>query len=197
MTTDKYNKEVKLFTVGDFFIDRFALLFQRYCAETRALVIRRCLAGAAWWMLTVLSNGLTFFYVAFRTLGGTISVGGLTLYVQAATGVSGAFSALLGGLQSMYEHQLYLKTLFELLDFEPLVRAPERPVPLRHPIQEGIEFRNVSYTYEGKDQRAINNVSFKKARGETVAIVGHNGAGKETLVKLIARLYDPQEGQVL
>ena len=129
MTTDVYNKEVKLFTLGDFFVERFSRLFQRYYAEQRALVIRRYLAGAVWSMLTVLTSGLTFLYVAYRTLGGTISVGGLTLYVQAADGVSQAFSALLGGLQSMYEHQLYLQTLFELLDFEPLVRAPEQPVP--------------------------------------------------------------------
>jgi ATP-binding cassette, subfamily B, bacterial len=197
MTTDTYNKEVKLFTVGDFFIERFSKLFQRYYAENRALVIRRYLAGAGWSMLTVLTSGLTFFYVAFRTLQGTITVGGLTLYVQAAEGVSQAFSNVLSGLQSMYEHQLYLKTLFELLDFRPLVRAPEHPVPMRHPIEQGIEFRNVTYTYEGKDVPALKNVSFKIGKGETVAIVGHNGAGKTTLVKLVARLYDPQEGQVL
>src|SRR5207249_6975986 len=118
-------------------------------------------------MLTVLTSGLTFFYVAFRTLGGTISVGGLTLYVQAADGVSQAFSALLGGLQSMYEHQLYLQTLFEFLEFEPLVRAPKQPIPIRRPIQQGIEFRNVSYTYEGKDVPALKNVSFSIAPGET------------------------------
>jgi ATP-binding cassette, subfamily B, bacterial len=197
MTTDTYNKEVKLFTVGDFFIARFSHLFQRYYAENRALVIRRYVAGASWSMLTVLTSGLTFFYVAFRTLQGTISVGGLTLYVQAADGVSQAFSNVLGGLQSMYEHQLYLKTLFELLDFKPLVRAPDHPVPMRHPIEEGIEFRNVTYSYEGKDEPALKDVSFKIAKGETVAIVGHNGAGKTTLVKLLARLYDPQQGQVL
>jgi ATP-binding cassette subfamily B protein len=148
-------------------------------------------------MLTVLTTGFTFFYVAFRTLTGSITVGGLTLYVQAADGVSQAFSGVLGGLQSMYEHQLYLKTLFELLDFRPTVRAPEHPVPIRNPMQEGIEFRNVTYAYEGKDEPALKNVSFKIGRGETVAIVGHNGAGKTTLVKLVARLYDPQEGQVL
>ncbi|MBV9544002.1 MAG: ABC transporter ATP-binding protein, partial [Chloroflexi bacterium] len=197
LTTDMYNKEVKLFTLGDFFIERFSSLFQRYYAEQRGLVMRRYLAGAGWSMLTVLTNGLTFLYVAYRTLLGSISVGGLTLYVQAANGVSQAFTGLLGGVQSMYEHQLYLKTLFELLDFEPSVRAPEHPIAVRRPIREGIEFRNVTYAYEGKEQPAIKNVSFRIDKGETVAIVGHNGAGKTTLVKLIARLYDPQEGQVL
>jgi ATP-binding cassette subfamily B protein len=197
MTTDLYTKEVKLFTVGDFFIDRFRELFGRYYAQTRALVIKRYVAGAAWSMLTVLTSGLTFLYVAFRTLGGSISVGGLTLYVQAADGVSQAFSAVLGGLQSMYEHQLYLQTLFELLDFEPLVNAPALPAPVRRPMHDGIEFRHVTYAYEGKEAPALKDVSFKIERGETVAIVGHNGAGKTTLVKLLARLYDPQAGQVL
>jgi ATP-binding cassette subfamily B protein len=119
------------------------------------------------------------------------------MYVQAADGVSPAFSALLGGLQSMYEHQLYLQTLFELLDFQPQVRAPEHPIPFGRPMREGIEFRNVTYSYEGNDTPALKDVSFTIEPGETVAIVGHNGAGKTTLVKLLARLYDPQEGQVL
>jgi ATP-binding cassette subfamily B protein len=197
ITTDTYNKEVKLFTLGDFFIERYQRLFQRYYVEQRGLVIRRYVAASAWSMLTVLTGGLTFLYVAWRTLQGSITVGGLTLYVQAAEGVSQAFTGVLGGLQAMYEHQLYLTTLFELLDFEPLIQAPEHPRPIRRPMQEGIEFRNVTYSYEGKDEPALKDVSFTIGRGETVAIVGHNGAGKTTLVKLIARLYDPQEGQVL
>ena len=197
ITTDTYNKEVKLFTLGDFFIARFQSLFGRYYREQRALVIRRYVAASAWSMLTVMTGGLTFLYVAYRTLLGSITVGGLTLYVQAADGVSQAFTGVLGGLQAMYEHQLYLTTLFELLDFQPLVRAPDEPVPVRHPMQEGIEFRHVTYAYEGKDEPALNDVSFTIKRGETIAIVGHNGAGKTTLVKLLARLYDPQQGQVL
>src|SRR5262249_36052971 len=136
LTTDIYNKEIKLFTLGDFFIERFSSLFQRYYVEMRGLVFRRYVAGAMWSMLTVLTSGLTFLYVAYKTLTGAISVGGLTMYVQAADGVSQAFSAVLGALQSMYEHQLYLQTLFELLDFTPQVRAPEHPIPVARPIRQ-------------------------------------------------------------
>src|SRR5207244_7491630 len=82
-------------------------------------------------------------------------------------------------------------------EFEPLVGPPADPKPIRRPMQEGIEFRHVTYAYEGKEEPALKDVSFNIARGETVAIVGHNAAGKTTLVKLLARLYDPQSGQVL
>ncbi len=140
---------------------------------------------------------MTFLYVAYRALAGSLSIGDVTLFVQAADQVGQAFGNVLGGLQSMYEHQLYLTTLFELLDFRPQIDAPAHPAQIRRPFQEGIEFRNVTYTYEGHDRPALEELSFTIARGETVAIVGHNGAGKTTLVKLLARLYDPQSGQVL
>jgi ATP-binding cassette subfamily B protein len=197
LTTDTYTKEVKLFTLGDFFINRYRELFEKYYAENRRLVIRRYLAGAGWLMLTVVTSSATFLYVAYRTLAGRLSVGDLTLYVQAADSVSQSFLAVLGSLQSMYEHQLYLTTLFELLDFKPAVAAPEHPIPVRRPFQQGIEFRDVTYTYENQDEPALEHVSFRIEPGETIAVVGHNGAGKTTLVKLLARLYDPQEGEVL
>lgn len=197
LTTDTYSKEVKLFGLGDFFLRRFEQLFEQFEAENRALIIRRYTMGALLSLFSVLTNGLTFLYVAFQALGGALSVGDLSLYVQAASGVGTAFTSLLSGFQSMHEHQLYLSTLFEVLDIEPHVVRPEHPAAMRRPFQAGIEFRDVTYAYEGKTTPALQDVSFTIGLGETVAIVGHNGAGKTTLVKLLARLYDPQQGAVL
>src|SRR5581483_326366 len=94
----------------------------------------------------------------------------------------------------------YINTLFEFLEYQPHIVSPDQPVPIEAtPEVKGldIEFRNVSFTYPGKKQAALNNVSFTIRAGEAIALVGRNGAGKTTLVKLLTRLYDPDEGEIL
>ncbi len=197
LTTDSFNKEIKLYTLGDHFIDRYDGIAQDYYEETRSLLIRRYLAGFGWGALTIVASSATFLYVAVQAVKGIISLGQLTVFTQAAQQVQNSFQGLLGGFQSIYEHGLYLSTLYELLDRTPQIAAPEDPVPVRVPFTQGIEFRNVSFTYPGRTAPALDDVSFTIGLGETVAIVGKNGAGKSTIVKLLGRLYDPQAGQIL
>lgn len=121
----------------------------------------------------------------------------MTVFTGAATQIQGAFQGLLGGFQGLYEHGLYLSTLEELLERKPAIASPANPIMVRKPFQQGVEFRNVTYTYPGNDYPSIQNVSFKIEPGETVALVGRNGAGKSTIVKLLGRLYDPDEGEIL
>lgn len=197
LTTDSFNKEIKLYTLGDHFIDRYDDISGRYYQETRTLLIRRYIAGFGWGALTIVASSATFLYVALQAVRGVISLGQLTVFTQAAQQVQGSFQGLLAGFQGIYEHGLYLSTLYELLDRQPQIDAPEHPAPVRVPFQQGIEFRNVTFTYPGRTEPALDNVSFTIALGETVALVGKNGAGKSTIVKLLGRLYDPQEGQIL
>jgi ATP-binding cassette subfamily B protein len=121
----------------------------------------------------------------------------LTVFTGAATQVQGAFQNILSGIQGVYENGLYLSTLGELLDRRPKIAAPAHPAAVRRPFRQGIEFRDVTYRYPGTGVAALDNVSFAIEPGETVALVGRNGAGKTTIVKLLGRLYDPDEGQIL
>jgi ATP-binding cassette subfamily B protein len=97
----------------------------------------------------------------------------------------------------MYEHNLYLTNLFQLLETPAAVQRPERPVPLPRPPRGEVVFENVSFSYPGAAGEALRDVSFTIHPGETVAIVGRNGAGKTTLIKLLCRLYDPVAGRIL
>ncbi|CAA9584123.1 MAG: Efflux ABC transporter, permease/ATP-binding protein [uncultured Thermomicrobiales bacterium] len=197
LTTDEYAKEIKLFTLGDYFIRRYKGVADDYLAATRSLLLRRYWLGFAWGTLTTLASSGTYLYVALRAVAGSISLGQLTVFAGAATQVGGAFQGILGGVQGIYEHGLYLSTLYELLERQPRIAAPANPAPLRRPFRKGIEFRDVSYRYPGRDEPALDHVSFTIAPGETVALVGRNGAGKSTVVKLLGRLYDPDQGTVL
>jgi ATP-binding cassette subfamily B protein len=197
MTTDEYAKEVKLFTAGDYFIDRYERTAEGYYAETRDLLVKRYLAGFGWSSLTTLASSGTFLYVALLAVRGQVTLGALTVFTQAAQQVQGAFQGILGGIQGIYEHGLYLITLYDLLERQPKIDAPENPIPVRRPFQKGIEFRHVSYKYPDRDVPALDDVSFTIEPGQTVALVGRNGAGKSTIVKMLGRLYDPDEGQIL
>ena len=197
MTTDEYAKEVKLFTLGDYFIERYRRTAAGYYAETKTLLVRRYLAGFGWGALTIVVSSGTFLYVAVLAVRGQITVGAVAAYVQAAAQLQGAFQGLLGGVQGVYEHGLYLSTLYDLLERKPRIAAPDQPAPVQRPFTRGIEFQHVSYRYPGNETLALDDVSFTIAPGETVSLVGRNGAGKSTVVKLLGRLYDPSEGRIL
>lgn len=172
LTTDSFNKEIKLFTLGDHFIERYRTVSSEYYEETRQLLVRRYVAAFAWGSLTIISGIGTFLYVAILALRGTISIGSLTVYSQAVQQVQGAFQGVLGGFQGIYEHGLYLSTLYDLLDRQPKIAPPKNPIPVRIPFERGIEFQNVTYRYPGKLEAAIEDVSFVIEPGETVALVG-------------------------
>ncbi len=197
LTKDTYNKEIKLFGLGDFFIDRWNEISMRFFHENRSLVKRRYLMGFVWGSLSTVVTSGTYLYVALRAIGGFLTLGDLTFYTQAVGSVQSSLSSMLDGLSGMYENSLYLGNLYSFLDYVPEIQSPAEPRKLELPLKGGLEFRNVSFTYPGKEEPALRDVSFTIEPGEAVALVGQNGAGKTTVVKLLTRLYDPDEGQIL
>lgn len=203
MTVDDFNKEIKLFNLGDFFINQYRYLAEKFYEETKEEVVQRYMTGLFWASLTVAANSGIYLYVALQAVQGFITLGALTKYTQSAVQVGQSFQSVLDGISNTYENNLFVNTLFEFLEYEPHIVSPTIPQPVEPP--EGvpgldIEFRNVSFTYPGKDpetQAALKKVSFVVRAGEAIALVGRNGAGKTTLVKLLTRLYDPDEGEIL
>lgn len=203
MTTDTYNKEIKLFSLGNYFTTEFKRLAQKFYDENKGILVKRYLTNFAWTGITGLANSAIYLYVALQAVLGRISLGSLTLYTQTAVQAGQSFQSLLNGISSTYENNLYINILFEFLEYEPKIVSPTQPEPVV-PQSESkgldIEFRDVSFTYPGKDpetQYALKHVSFTIKAGEAIALVGRNGAGKTTIVKLLTRLYDPDDGEIL
>jgi len=197
LTKDTYNKEIKLFGLGAHFIRRWKTIADRFYRENRGLVARRYLMGFAWGSLTTIVTSGTYLYVALQTIAGRLTLGDLTFYTQAVGSVQSSLGSILGSLSDMYENNLYLTNLFDFLDYTPAIQSPPDARQLVLPLQQGLEFRHVSFTYPGKTEPALQDVSFVIRPDETVALVGQNGAGKTTIVKLLTRLYDPDAGQIL
>jgi ATP-binding cassette, subfamily B, bacterial len=203
MTVDHYNKEIKLFNLGQYFIERFKHLAEHFFEESRSIVVPRYLTNFVWMGVSLVANAGIYIYVALQTVARRITIGGLTLYTQTALQVGSSFQSVLDGISNTYENNLFVNTLFEFLAYKPVIVSPPNPQPLEQSDARGgleIEFRNVSFTYPDKDpqtQAALKNVSFTIRAGEAVALVGRNGAGKTTLVKLLTRLYDPDDGEIL
>ncbi|AHH97062.1 ABC transporter ATP-binding protein [Kutzneria albida] len=197
VTTDEDAKEVKLFGLGPYFVDRFRQLGKVYFARQRKLSTERTLRSTGWGMLTTLTGSLTYLYIALEAVYGRLTLGDLLLFTQATSSVQGSVSALFSGATGMYENNLYLDNLYKLLATEPTITRPERPRELPKPVRGHVVFEHVSFSYQGSERPALSDVSFEIRPGETAAVVGRNGAGKSTLFKLLCRLYDPTGGRIL
>jgi ATP-binding cassette subfamily B protein len=197
VTTDSYAKEVKLFGLGGYFIERYRLIARSFYGAQQRQVTRRYSVGFLWGTLSTLATSATYLYVALQAIVGRLTLGDLTLYTTAAQSVQGSIQGILAGFTGMYEHNLYLNNLFELMGTATTIPRPIEPVPVPQRLRAEITFEHVTFGYPGSDQDALTDLSFTIKAGETLAVVGRNGAGKTTLFKLICRLYDPRQGRIL
>jgi ATP-binding cassette subfamily B protein len=190
-------KEVKIFGLNGFLIDRYVRLAADFYAANRALAVRRARWGGLFTAIGAVGYYLAYGYIAWRTLAGDFSVGDLTFLA----GSFGRLRILLGGLLSSFSttasQALYLNDLFSFFEVTPEIMSPADPLPFPHPIREGFVFDDVGFRYPGADRWAVRHLSFTLHAREVIALVGENGAGKTTLVKLLTRLYDPDEGRIL
>ncbi len=190
-------KEAKLFGLSGFLTDRYRILSTMMQRENRDFELRRAMWGAALAGVGTVAYYAAYAWLAWRTVAGGLTLGDLTFLAASFLRLRSLLEGVLSGLSTLAGQALYLRDLFSFLDLRPSILSPADPVPFPAMLGTGIVFEDVGFRYPGAGRWAVRHLSFTLPAGRVMALVGENGAGKTTIVKLMTRLYDPDEGRIL
>lgn len=190
-------KEVKLFGLSAFFTERFQALAGQIYREDVSLSRSKLLVGGLLGIIGTLGYYGAYIYVIWRTIQGAYDIGQFTFLTTSIQQASSNLQQVFSTASGIADQALFLTDLVAFFEMQPTVVSKPNGLPAPRPIQKGFEFRNVSFTYPGTSRTVLSNFNFMLKPGERVALIGENGQGKTTVVKLITRLYDPTEGQIL
>ncbi len=190
-------KELKLFGLGPFIVQRYTDLSDDLHQQNVGLAKKKLFFGALLTMLGTIGYYGTYTFVIYRTVGGALTLGTMTILVGAIAGASSNIQAFFSTFSIIADQALFMDDLLEFFSVQPKIFSKPGALPAPRPIRQGFEFKNVSFQYPGNSRVVLNNVSFKLEPSARIALVGENGQGKTTIVKLLTRLYDPTAGQIL
>jgi ATP-binding cassette, subfamily B, bacterial len=190
-------KELKLFGLSRFLTGRFTNLSNQILDENLALSRRRAFAVS---LLSMLSTGGyygAYAWVVYQTVTGTLTIDKLVFLTQSILAASSNISLIFSTLSSIADQALFLTDLLAFFEMRATVTSKPNALPAPRPITQGFEFRDVSFVYPGTERLVLSDLNFRLEPDERVALIGQNGQGKTTIVKLMARLYDPTGGRIL
>jgi ATP-binding cassette subfamily B protein len=190
-------KELKLFGLSKFLTDRFQQLSDDIYKQNVTLAKRRLVASAVLSLLTTVGYYGAYAYVILETVEGHMTVGTLTFLTGAIAGASANLQMIFSTFSSIADQSLFLTDLLQFFAVRPTVFSKPNALKTPRPIAIGIEFRDVSFSYPGGGRPILRNLNLFLRPDERIALIGENGEGKTTIVKLLTRLYDPTFGQIL
>lgn len=197
LTVDSSAKEIQLFGLGEPLLARYGELFWKIFREDTRLAWKRSWSSLGWGLLGTLSYYACYAWVVFRTLGGLIGLGSMTLYLAIFRQSQSTFTGLFESLSRLYENGMFMENLFNFLDLPETENRPVTATTAPLDPSRGIEIKGVSFRYAGQTEWALQDVTLEIKPGEKIALVGENGSGKTTLIKLLTRLYEPTTGEIL
>ena len=190
-------KELKLFGLAPHLVKRYTDLSNDLERQNSRLAKRKLLWGSMLTMLGTMGYYSTYGYVIYRTVAGALTLGGMVMLAGAIAGASTNIQAFFSTFSIIADQAMFMTDLMDFFSVQPKIVSKPNAIPAPRPIRAGFEFKNVSFAYPGRPRQVLNNVSFRLEPNSRVALVGENGQGKTTIVKLITRLYDPTAGQIL
>ncbi len=189
--------EIRIHQIGGVIQSRLSELLGAFTAK-QVNTEKRKLKWTVFAMLVSIGAIATVFWLTIRlAFAGEVSVGAILFVLTAVREFEGSLERFFAGLGRMYEWHLFTRELFRLFDLKPFF--PARPDQYIFPTKAGAEivFENVTFRYPLSDVNILSDVSLTIKKGSTCALVGQNGAGKSTIVKLLAGFYVPTEGRIL
>jgi ATP-binding cassette subfamily B protein len=196
LTSEVFAKEIRIFDIGSHFSRLYDELKKLLMGEKLAISKRLIIADFFAQVVAITFLVGSLFFIAYRAFRGMITVGDMVMYFQAFQRGVNYLKNLLQNSASLHEDNLFVSHFFDFLDIQNKVKEPAQPKQLRDGRISTFSLENVEFTYPGDREPVLKDISFTINRGETVALVGANGAGKSTIVKLLCRLYDPQRGNI-
>lgn len=196
LTLDAAAAEVRINSLGDYFRTQYQALRAELREERLTLLRKQVVAKFLAGLLALLITAATIGWIGMRALRGQATLGDLALFYQAFLQGQALMGTLLQNMGQIYTNTLFLEHLFRFLDQRNAVLDPAEPAPFPRAITDGVRFENVTFTYPGSERPALQNFDLHIPAGKIVGIVGENGAGKSTFIKLLCRFYDPDTGRI-
>ncbi len=198
LTADGFAKEIRTFSIGSYLLEKYILLRNDLIDQNLKLSRKRSFNELGTTAVgTAAFFGVTAFIV-FGTLRGRTTVGDVALFLVVFPQAFGIMQTLVGAITRLYHNNMFVSNIFMLFELKPSIE--NRPSVAQ--IQEGqygcsLEFNNVSFTYPQNTEPSLIDISFKIPPGKIIALVGANGSGKTTLIKLLCKLYEPNQGSIV
>ncbi len=196
LTMDMAAAELRINQLGRPFSELYRTMRRALRRERIGMLGRQIIGKLLAAALALVLSGLTVAWVLLRALRGEATLGDLALFYSAFNQGQALMGNLLQSVGQMFANTLFLEHLFEFLKLENHVRDPEEPAPFPDRLADGVRFENVTFAYPGAERPAVEGFNLHIPAGRIVAIVGENGAGKSTFIKLLCRFYDPHAGRV-
>lgn len=189
--------ELKLFQNVGHFIELIRSLLVDFQKEQIRAEKRKLIAQIIGIICSQLAIGGAIVWLVLQTTQGAYQIGTFLFFISSIAQLRQSLSSLFGSLGRQYQDGLFVRDVFRLLDLPPTITSSTHPIRLSPEKTPTITFENVSFSYPGSDRVILANISLEIPPGEKLAIVGANGAGKTTFVKLLCRFYDPTGGRIL
>lgn len=193
----EYGKDIRVYSLQD----KLSKDYQKKASETISIV--KCFAnkrfklGFIEILFLLIEDAVAYYFIIKSYYNGVISLGEVSMYIGVVVALSETFRQITDNVTNLIKDSKYVETYYKFMDNNSLYRTggEEKAVDINETLE--IEFKNVSFKYPHTDKWILRNFNFKISKGEKLAIVGTNGAGKTTIVKLMTGLFFPNEGEIL